>query len=213
MRILRLSLVCASLILLTLTSLGQLTVDATGPIRQRNREAASGHGGSSGRKLPLQVAIQTTGFPPDENGKTLVQFILTNSGKIDLILPISPHPGDLEPPDPKAPYTLLTLCLRISFSKKPGVILQGGADLYGSTSFPETLVSLAPGDSIRALTRIALPEARDAGPDAAISFIASASLNDETIRIVNGEILSDIRNLGFASSQEYTSDSLLRRHD
>lgn len=199
-----------SFILLALTSLKQLTVDATGPIRQGKREAARVHGGSSGHKLPLRVAIRATGSPPDETGTTLLEFMLTNSGKNALTLPISPHPGDLEPSDPKAAYTMLTLGLRVSLSKKPGIIFAGGADLYGRTAYPESLVNLAPGDSIRVLTRIALP---DAGADATATVVAIATLSDDSIRTVNGETLSDLQNIGFAISQEYTTDSILRSRE
>jgi hypothetical protein len=197
----------ASILIFAVTVSGQLTVDATGPIRQAKRVAARGHGGGIGRKLSLKVAISTTGSPPDQNGKTLVEFVLTNSGTSDLTLPVSPHPGDLEPSDPKAAYTVMTLGLRISLSEKPG-IFPGGADLCGSAAFPGTLVNLAPGDAVRVLTRVTLPETHGADPDAAL--VASASLNNETIKTVNGQILSDSQEVGFARSPEYTLQSLLR---
>lgn len=210
MRALRPLAVCGSVMVLAVATLGQLTVDATGPIRERKREAAQGHGGSVGRKLPLRVSIQTSISALDKDGKTLVEFVLTNSGKSDLTLPISPHPGDLEPSDPKAPYTLVALGLRISLSKKPGVIFPGGAELFGSAEFPETLVSLAPGNSLRVLTRVALPEVGGRNAD---TFVASASLGNESMRTMNGVILSDLQNVGFATSQEYTLASLLRSHE
>jgi hypothetical protein len=187
-----------------------LTVDATGPIRERKREATQGHGGSVGRKLPLQVAIESAVSAPDKDGKTLVEFVLTNSGKNDLTLPISPHPGDLEPSDPKTPQRLVTLGLRISLSKKPGVIFPGGADFYGSGAFPGTLVSIAPGESIRVLTRVALPEF--GGPNSG-TLVASASLGNESMKTMKGAILSDLQNVGFASSREFTLESLRRPHD
>jgi hypothetical protein len=208
MQTLRSLIICASVGVLAVTALGQLTVDATGPIRGRKREAIQGHGGGVGRKLPLKVAIWTTGSPPDENGKTLVEFVLTNSGTSDLALPVSPHPGDLEPSDPKAVYTVMTLGLRISLSEKPGTF-PGGADLYGSAAFPGTLVNLAPGDSIRVLTRVALPEGGDAAPGAE-TFDASASLVNQTLKTVNGQIVSDSQEVGFARSPEYTPQSLLK---
>jgi hypothetical protein len=212
MRMPRLFTVCASIVVLAVAVLGQLTVDVTGPIRQRKREAMRGHGGGVGRKLPLKVTIVTTGAPPDHNGKTPVEFVLTNSGKNDLTLPISPHPGDLEPSDPEATYTVMTLGLRISLSEKPGIIFPGGAELYGSAEFPESLVSLAPGDSIRVLTLVALPEAGGEAPNAE-GIDASASLSNQTIRTLNGQLVSDSQEIGFARSQEYTIDSLLRPRD
>src|SRR5947209_8282607 len=71
-------------------------------------------------------------------------------------LPISPHPADFEPADANVAYTVSTLALRISLSKSPGAFFHGGADLYGNASIPATLVNLAPGESIRVLTRVAL---------------------------------------------------------
>jgi len=207
MRRMRLLTVGASVIVLAVIAAGQLTVDATGPTRQRKREATHGQGGGVGRKLPLTVAIETRGSSPDEKGRSLVEFILTNSSKNGLTLPISPHPGDLEPPDPRASYTLLTLGLRVSLSKKPGVIFPGGAELYGSAELPQTLVSLAPGGSIRVLTRVALPEGPSAPPDSA-EIVASASLDNETMSTINGQMLLDSQEIGFARSPEYTVESL-----
>jgi hypothetical protein len=203
-------MLCTLLVSLALTALAQLTVDATGPIRQRKRDAARGHVGCCGRKLPLQVAMETTGSPPDENGQTLVEFVLTNSGKKALVLPVSPHPGDLEPSDPNATYSGMSLGLRIGLSKKPAGIFGGGADLFGSKEFPGTLVSLAPGDSIRVLARVALPQVGNTEPEA---FKASALLGTETIKRVNGELVSESQNVGFADSPEYTLESLFRPHD
>jgi hypothetical protein len=97
-----------------------------------------------GRKLPVNVIIETTGAPPDESGKTLVVFVLTNSGKTNISLPVSPNPGDLEPPDPKTSYKGLVLGLRISLAKRPASIFAGGADLYGSDDFAGTLVNMVP---------------------------------------------------------------------
>ena len=93
MQTLRSLIICASVGVLAVTALGQLTVDATGPIRGRKREAIQGHGGGVGRKLPLKVAIWTTGSPPDENGKTLVEFVLTNSGRATSLFRYHPTPA------------------------------------------------------------------------------------------------------------------------
>jgi hypothetical protein len=205
----RLFMLGASGLFFATVALGQLTVDATGPIRERHREATSGRGGSVGRKLPLQVAIETTGAPPDENGKTVVDFILTNTGKNDLTLPISPHPRDLQPSDPKARYTVRCLGLRMSSGKAPWTIFPGGADLYGRDSIPGTLITLAPGESIRVLTRVALP--RNSAPNSGAGvFVAGAILNGETIKIVNGQTVSDMQEIGSAGSSEYTPEALFR---
>jgi hypothetical protein len=130
-----------------------------------------------------------TGSPPDENGKTLVEFILTDVDKEALMLPTSLHPGDLEPPDPKSEYSVMQLDLGISQSKKPVVIFPGGADLYGSTSVPGTLIRLAPGESIHVLTKIALPTSNDKRGEEQ-RFVATGSLNTETVKNLNGRIVS-----------------------
>jgi hypothetical protein len=213
MQALRQSAACALVIVLAATAVAQLTIDATGPIRARKREATEGHGGGVGRKLPLQVNIESNASAPDANGRTLVTFVLTNSGKGEITLPVSPHPGDLEPEDPKASYTVMRLGLGISPSRKPGVIFPGGAELYGSMAGPGTLINLAPGDSIRILALVALPEVGGSvsGPEEA--FDATASLVDETIRTALGRTFSDSREIGFARSHEYTIKSLLRSRD
>lgn len=202
---------CASVIVLAVTSMAQLTVDATGPIRSRKREATEGRGGGVDRKLPIQVIIESNVAAPDGEGRRLVEFVLTNSSKGDVVLPISPHPGDLEPADSKVAYTVMRLSLGISLSKKPGNIFPGGADLYGTTSVPATLINLAPGNSIRVLARVALPELSISGPGQA--FDASASLVNETITMTKGQILSDSKEIGFARSPDYTIESLPRSRD
>ena len=107
---------------------------------------------------------------------------------------------------------MVSLGLGISLSKKPAVMFPGGADLYGSAEFPGTLTTLAPGDSLRVLARVALPEAGVEG-HAGGAFIASASLNHVAFRTVNGEILLESQNVGSATSSEYTATSLLGRHE
>ena len=55
----------------------------------------------------------------------MIEFILTNSGKADLEVPICPHPRDLEPVDAKAIYTVQTLDLYITSNKGQTNILPG----------------------------------------------------------------------------------------
>jgi hypothetical protein len=183
----------------------RMAVDAAGPIRERARIASIVRGGGVGRLLSLKVAIETNVISPDTNGKTLVEFILTNSGRSNLTLPISPHPGDLEPSDPKATYTVMTLGLRIGLSRKPGAVFPGGAELFGNADHPGTIVTLAPDESIRVLARVALP-----GEGSAEPFDAGASVNNEIIKDVNGELVSDSQEIGFARSKQYTVRQLLR---
>lgn len=207
MRTLRLLLLVNLALVTSADALGQLTIDATGPIRNRMREATRANGGGIGHKLPLQVAIKVPVSSPDASGRTPVEFILTNSGPKALTLPISPNPADLEPSDPKSPYAVLVLGLRVSLSKKPGIIFPGGADLYGSASVPATLVTLSPGDTIRVVTRIALPGS------ASEPLLATASLENQTLKTVNRELVLSSQEIGFATSAEYTLGSLLLTHN
>ena len=189
-------------------ALGQLSVDATGPVRQRAREGSLGRGGGVGRKIPLQVAIAVIG-DWDADGMIEVDFTLTNTGRDALTIPISPNPGDLEPVD-AAGYKVKRLTLRVTSSEMSGGVLPGGADLYGSPRFPETLTTVASGASVRVLTRVSLPHSADAVENV---FMASAILNDETIKTVDGKTLSDLREIGSAYSPEYRLRSLLKPSD
>lgn len=188
------------------TALSQLTIDATGPIRPRMREATTVSGGGVARKLPLLLTVQSEISAPDANGKRLVKFILTNSGTKPLSLPTSPHPGDFEPADTSPSYSVMTLGLRVSRSDKPGVIFSGGADLYGGTSLPSTLVDLPPGGSIHVLARVSLP---DSGSDA---FVATASLDKETLKTVGKELIMTSEEIGYARSRDYTIESIPHGH-
>ncbi len=198
--------------LLPLAAFGQLAVDATVPIRERLRSATTGTSGSIGRKLAIQVAIETTRTSPNDSGMTELDFILTNTGKTVLTLPISPHPRDLEPTDPKTDYTVEVLRLYVTSDKRQGLALSKTTDLYGSRMSPETLVKLAPGESIRVLTILVLPRDPHTS-EAGETFVAHAVLDSETIRNINGQTVSNTQELGSASSIEYASRSLYKRSD
>jgi hypothetical protein len=101
--------ICLSVLLGTARA--QLTIDATVPIRERHRQPASGSGGSSGYKLPIVLTAKTIGAAPDDDGRTVLEFTLTNEGKKDLEIPISPHPRDFEPEDPSVGYSVKNLSL------------------------------------------------------------------------------------------------------
>jgi len=188
----------------------QLTVDATGPIRERHRRPSSGTGGSSGYKLPLLVSLRTTGAPPDERGKTVVEFTLTNIGKSDLAIPISPHPGDFEPEDPKVSYSVKMLNLYLTLdsgerTSRQRVMLPGGAHLYGSSRLPGTLISLTPAESIHVLASVTLPDGEGNGK----VIVGRVTLNDETLQTVREHTVSDTREIGSGESQDYPVRSLL----
>jgi len=174
-----------------------------------NVRPSSARGVALVRKLPLLVTISIASLAPDVSGKSLVEFVLTNSGSSDIVLPTSPHPGDFEPSDPKLPYTVMRLGLGISLVKKPGVIFPGGAELFGNRAVLGSLTTLAAGASIRVLARVELPGARNS----AESFDAIASLDNETMKTTDGKLVSDSQNVGFATSRPYTLDALFRVHD
>jgi hypothetical protein len=204
-------MLAASIFSLSAASSGQLTVDATGPIRHRIREASRGGGGSVGRKIPLRVALAVVGGW-DDKGKIEVEFTLTNDGGSALTIPISPNPGDLEPADPKASYSVKRLTLFVTSDKRQANILPGQTHLYGEAAFPGTLAKLSPGESLRVLTLVGLP--RPEGKErSGMVLVGQISLAEETVRTVGGETISEADEVGAAASPEYTLRSLLKPPD
>ncbi|MCI0423535.1 MAG: hypothetical protein L0312_30675 [Acidobacteria bacterium] len=180
----------------------QLTIDATGP-QKEPRKTSSGGCASIGRKLPLKLAVEIHGGPTGDKGETVVEFLLTNSGKEGLRIPVSPDPSDVEPADSNATYTLRRLALYIVRQEK---ILPEIAFLYGSDE-SATLTTLAPGDSIRVRAKVALPRATGSRETDRATLIAHASLKDETIMTVNGKPSRDCFEVGYAKSDEYTLEA------
>jgi hypothetical protein len=202
--------ICAFVVLAGVFALAQLTVDATVPTHERRREPTRGHAGSSGRRLPLQVAIETNGSPPDENGKTLVTFVISNLGKDDIEVPVSPQERDFEPQDSKVSYTVKTLSLYLTLDQGEGAdrhraMLPDSVHLSGNRSHPGTILSLVPGDSIRVLARLSLPTNEEAK---GAVVVASISLNNQTVKTVSGQTSSDTQEIGSANSRGYAPNSL-----
>lgn len=206
MRILPLFSICTLAVIISPAALGQLTIDATGPIREQVRQPSSGSGGGIGRQIPIQVTVSALGGW-NEKGEIEVDFTLTNIGNRNVNIPISPNPGDLEPAD--ANYTLMVLTLRIMPKINPGGIFPGGADLFGSPTIPGTLVNLGPGSSVRVITRVGLPRPTYSENDL-VPLIAGAMMNNETIRTVHGQLVEESQEIGSAYSQPVTSESLLK---
>lgn len=207
----------AAVFLLSAAVLGQITVDATRP-RGKLRDTVGGSGGGVGRKLPFQVAVEIQGAPFNgKDGKTVLEFILTNSGKAEVMIPVSPNPGDMGSAD-----SFRELALYMTFGKKDDPwgkdrqLLQAGADphnpfvfLYGSDAVPGTLSALAPGESVHVRAEIAIPHVSvtDLGNR---SFVAHAMMHDETMRTAEGKLLMDSREIGSATSPEYTLEALFK---
>jgi hypothetical protein len=195
------------LLILPVVAGSQVTIDATGPIRERQRHPRRGSFGSTGYKLPLRITVALRDGSREKNDGQVVEFILTNLGKEDQIIPVSPNPGALEPTDPKVAYSVKHLGLYLTSDKKQELMVLGGAQLYGSRAFTETMVKLAPGESIHVLAKVKLDShSSDVGSSAV--FVAHAVLNDETVRQTDGETVMDSLEIGSAASSEYTAESL-----
>jgi hypothetical protein len=185
----------------------QLTVDATVPIRTPPRKNLyPGYTGGVGRRIPLLVNVKSQRGLPDRSGRAIVEFIITNIGIENLVIPISPQPADLEPADPNAEYTLTHMSLFISHANKPG-ILRGGADLYGNTSFPSTLFSLAPGKFVRVLALVWFPPSSESGTNN-VRYRAGAIENDDVVKREDGRMVLKLQEIGSSFSKSFTLQSL-----
>lgn len=181
----------------------QLTVDATVPIRRLRWDTHGGTGGSIGARLPVLVTVERTGATERQSGPTRVEFTLTNTGKADLQIPISPQPADLEPKDPHTVYTVTSLSLYIGNASGPPV-LKGGAILYGKPDAPGTMVGLLPGQSMRVLAIVWFPDTRETSA----TFRAIVSKECTTFRMGEGRTVSDSHEIGSAFSNDFTLSSL-----
>ena len=196
------------MLFLAIAASAQLTVDETAPAKRRQREPTAGTGGGVGRKLSILVSIETHRSSPDENGGSLVEFVLTNSGKEDLSLPVSPNPADFEPADARRSYKVKVLNLYVTYDKPEANSLDGRATLYGNDSMPGTMVKLAPAESIRVLARVTFPSSTSA-PNVPFVLVAHAILESETVRPIKGEVFSRSQEVGSSSSPEYSLSDLL----
>jgi hypothetical protein len=184
----------------------QTVVDATVPIRARVRPPTGGRSGSLGRKLPLQVTVEANSADSRMNE---IDFILTNTGNAALILPASPHPGDLEPSDPNVTYTVEVLSMYMTSGNDEATALPGGVELYGDRKLPETMTKLAPGESIRVLTRMTVPSGWHPGT-AHKMLVGHVVLEAQTVKTSDGQTVEDTKELGSARSNPRTFDSLVK---
>jgi hypothetical protein len=192
-------LFAAAVLLCPIVSVGQVIVDATVPVHERLRNPTAGHSGSFGRELPVTVALEVPA------GGAELNFVLTNTGTTPLIVPVSVHPGDLEPANPAIPYTVQALHLFLSSgSKETAILPTGKADLYGSETTPQTLVKLLPNESLQVLTCLMPDEIRAKGT----TFVAHAILESETVKTIRGDTTEDSQEIGSSQSPIYTFNSL-----
>lgn len=205
----RLTLILSAFLLLaTVFASAQLTIDASGPIRERRRLPTGGSGGGTGRKLPINVAMEVRKDKQNTEGEALATFVITNSGKDKLTVPISPNPGDMEPEGREASYTLSRLTLYVTSDRAQSRLLSPLTNLYGSQTFSGTLTTLAPGESLRVLGRVKLPVESSKAETSAPVFVAHIILSTETVKTISGRTVSDSQEIGSASSSEYTAQSL-----
>jgi hypothetical protein len=189
-----------------------MTIDATASVRERVHPPTGGSGGGIGRRLPLTVAITSRGGAVNSDGQAYVDFIVANTGKTDFILPISLHPGDFEPRDLKTAYNLKVMSLFLSLDTGRGAerfekVLSGGARLYGNHTIPASLFKLAPGESVRIETLISLPPNTGLG-SVGQYYVAHASIDDETTKLVAGQTVADSREIGSTRSEDYSLEFL-----
>jgi len=71
---------------------------------------------------------------------------ILNSGKKTIIVPWTPHLGDLEPADPRSSYKYRVGVVVLSFSDPEGNEFSVSESLYGSWSVSGSLRELSPGE-------------------------------------------------------------------
>jgi len=92
-------------------------------------------------------------------------------------------------------------------------MLSGRSDLYGNLNSPETLVDLAPGESIRVLTRVALPQDSSSEGTGEETLVGHAVLENEVVKTNNGSTSADSQEVGSVISAGYTLRSLSKVRD
>ena len=209
--LLRLLVIAASLQLsLSVALVSQTVIDATVPIRDRLRKPTEGHGGGIGRKLPIQIAVEFQPSQPDAEGRMRVTFIVTNTSEKELVIPVWPHPGDLEPSDKDTPYVVKFLHLYISSNRERGSALPGGAQLYGNAARPETLLTLLPGKSVRVIARVDVSTVLSSDQGSSMLLVGHVVMSDEKVSTFHDQTFVDSQEVGSADSPEYKAESLLK---
>lgn len=199
-RRLRIPVLMVVLAVCTFPSISQVVVDATAPHPTLRKPPSSGTAGSIGRSLPLELRVEIRPNAQNEAGKVEADFLLTNTRKTPILLPISTNPRDVEPPDPRGFYTMQVLTLRLSSSKGLGTKVRGGATLFGNEKSPKTMLALKPNQSLRIRSLVA---ASGLTEDSTAVLSGSADLEQVTIRITNGKALSESQDLGHAESSPF----------
>jgi hypothetical protein len=192
------------------TLYAQTIVDATGPVRQTHRKPMPVHGSGAARQLAVDIDIRLANhiFP----GKPAeVMFRITNQSKHELVLPISPHEGDFDSAkDSHDP--VLQLGLRISStSKGQAGSLLGGTDLFGEATRPSSILRLSPGQSFMVRCKVGVPHLSNDKNAPDVSLLATANLDELSVRTASGKPFLDSVEIGRAQSQEYSLRTLIKQ--
>ena len=201
-RTIPLAIICC---FLSVVAYGQQTIDATVPIRNLRWETQGGSGGGIGARIPVSVTLERTGDTDPASGAVKVAFVVTNSGKDDFQVAISPQPADLEPDDPHVEYTVTDLALSISEAAPPFKSV-AMVMLCGKPDAPGTMLNLHPGQSIRALAIVRFPSWEPG--EKPIKFKAMVSKGYDIFRNRGRRRTLESHDIGFALSDEFTLSSL-----
>jgi hypothetical protein len=90
----------------------------------------------------------------DPSAPIQAEFRFVNTGRLPIDIPVSPDRADLQPPDPSAPFTYLSLALAVGVRDAPGSI--GYVELYGAADHNGTTRVLRPGEWIRIKANVKL---------------------------------------------------------
>lgn len=182
----------------------QVVVDATPPPRERLRPPTEGSFGSNNNVLPIKIAVGLSSASADRNGNPILEFTLTNTGKTDISLPLSPNPRDFEPVDPQTSYSVTVLSIYMTSRNNPRRMMPGKVDLYGSPTLSDSMAVLHPGEflRVRSLGKFAtIPEPSQSGEE---RFVCHVALKNESVSVNNGHTTERTDELGTADSGEIT---------
>jgi len=123
--------------------------------RERSRQTRSVGGGCGGtshsvpESHPLEVIATIVSLDKMRyriGEEVTFEIKILNSGKRTLIVPWTPHLGDLEPADSRSSYKYRVGVVVLSFSDPEGKEFSVSESLYGSSSVSGSLRELSPGE-------------------------------------------------------------------
>ena len=121
--------------------------------RERSRQTRSGGGGCGGSSHSVEsqaTEVTATIVSLDKmryriGEEVTFEVKILNSGKKTIIVPWTPHLGDLEPADPRSSYKYRVGVVVLSFSDPEGNEFSVSESLYGSANLSGTVRELSPG--------------------------------------------------------------------